>query len=416
MAIQAKPLTNTEIKAARTTGKDLSLYDGGGLLLLVKSSGVKTWRFRYYHPNTKKRTTLTFGNYPTLSLAEARQMREETRTLLSRGIDPQEHQRQHLEREQIAKGNTFEKVAADWFEVKKSQGLAQNTIKDIWRSLEKYVIPSLGKVAIADLTARSFINAMEPIRASGKLETVKRVTQRINEVMDYAVNSGLIHANPASKISKAFENPVTRHMPTIRPEQLPDLMRTLSVASIELQTRLAIEWQLLTITRPAEAASTRWDEIDLTAKEWTIPAGRMKMKREHIIPLPPQALAVLQAMKPISGHRPYVFPSSKDPLGSMNSATANAALRRMGYKGVLVSHGLRAIASTALNEEGFPPDVIEAALAHVDTNEVRRAYNRSTYLEQRRTMMCWWGEFVERAATGHVLASEGVRGMRVVGE
>lgn len=292
MAIQAKPLTNTEVKAAKTSSKELSLYDGGGLLLLVKPSGVKTWRFRYYHPSTKKRTTLTFGNYPALSLAEARQMREEAKSLLSRGIDPQEHQRQHLEREQVAKGNTFEKVAADWYEVKKSLGLAPNTIKDIWRSLEKYVIPFVGKVAIADLTARSFINALEPIRASGKLETVKRVTQRINEVMDYAVNAGLIHANPASKISKAFENPTVRHMPTIRPEQLPELMRALSIASIELQTRLAIEWQLLTITRPAEAAATRWDEIDLPAKTWTIPAGRMKMKREHTIPLSPQAIAV----------------------------------------------------------------------------------------------------------------------------
>ncbi|MBL0878677.1 integrase domain-containing protein [Serratia ureilytica] len=414
MAIQAKPLTNTEVKAAKTSSKELSLYDGGGLLLLVKPSGVKTWRFRYYHPSTKKRTTLTFGNYPALSLAEARQMREEAKSLLSRGIDPQEHQRQHLEREQVAKGNTFEKVAADWYEVKKSLGLAPNTIKDIWRSLEKYVIPYVGKVAIADLTARSFINALEPIRASGKLETVKRVTQRINEVMDYAVNAGLIHANPASKISKAFENPTVRHMPTIRPEQLPELMRALSIASIELQTRLAIEWQLLTITRPAEAAATRWDEIDLRAQTWTIPAGRMKMKREHTIPLSPQAIAVLEAMNPISGHRPYVFPSSKNPMGAMNSATANAALRRMGYKGVLVSHGLRAIASTALNEEGFPPDVIETALAHVDKNEVRRAYNRSTYLEQRRVMMCWWGDFVEHASTGKALASFGARSLRVV--
>lgn len=193
--------------------------------------------------------------------------------------------------------------------------------------------------------------------------------------MDYAVNSGLIPANPAAKIRKAFQTPVKTHMPTIRPEALPGLMKTLSVASIELQTRLLIEWQLLTVARPAEAAETRWSEIDLTQNTWTIPAGRMKMRREHVIPLPPQALAILDAMKPISGHREYLFPSAKDPKQPMNSQTANAALRRMGYKGVLVSHGLRAIFSTAANEAGFPPDVIEAALAHVDTNEVRRVYN-----------------------------------------
>ncbi|BES84523.1 prophage integrase IntA [Pectobacterium araliae] len=414
MAIQAKPLTNTEVKAAKAIDKELSLHDGGGLLLFVKPSGTKTWRFRYYHPQTKKRTTLTFGSYPAISLADARQMREAAKALLEKNIDPQFHQQQQREQEQAINLNTFAKVSADWYEVKKSQPLAENTIKDIWRSLEKYVFPFIGTLPITQLTARHFITALEPIQASGKLETVKRVSQRINEVMDYAVNSGLIPANPAAKIRKAFQTPVKTHMPTIRPEALPGLMKTLSVASIELQTRLLIEWQLLTVTRPAEAAETRWSEINLTDNTWTIPAGRMKMRRDHVIPLPPQALAILDAMKPISGHREYLFPSSKDPKQPMNSQTANAALRRMGYKGVLVSHGLRAIFSTAANEEGFPPDVIEAALAHVDTNEVRRAYNRSTYLEQRKILMCWWGEFVETAATGKVMASEGARGLRAV--
>lgn len=414
MAIQAKPLTNTEVKAAKAIDKELSLHDGGGLLLFVKPSGTKTWRFRYYHPQAKKRTTLTFGSYPAISLADARQMREAAKALLEKNIDPQFHQQQQREQEQAINLNTFAKVSADWYEVKKSQPLAENTIKDIWRSLEKYVFPFIGTLPITQLTARHFITALEPIQASGKLETVKRVSQRINEVMDYAVNSGLIPANPAAKIRKAFQTPVKTHMPTIRPEALPGLMKTLSVASIELQTRLLIEWQLLTVTRPAEAAETRWSEINLTDNTWTIPAGRMKMRREHVIPLPPQALAILDAMKPISGHREYLFPSSKDPKQPMNSQTANTALRRMGYKGVLVSHGLRAIFSTAANEEGFPPDVIEAALAHVDTNEVRRAYNRSTYLEQRKILMCWWGEFVETAATGKVMASEGARGLRAV--
>ncbi|KML66438.1 integrase domain-containing protein [Pectobacterium peruviense] len=413
MAIQTKRLTNTEVKAAKAIDKELSLHDGGGLLLFVKPSGTKTWRFRYYQPQTKKRTTLTFGSYPAISLADARQMREAAKALLEKSIDPQFHQQQQREKEQAINLNTFAKVSADWYELKKSQPLAENTIKDIWRSLEKYVFPFIGTLPITQLTARHFITALEPIQASGKLETVKRVSQRINEVMDYSVNSGLIPANPAAKIRKAFQTPVKTHMPTIRPEALPGLMKTLSVASIELQTRLLIEWQLLTVTRPAEAAETRWSEINLTDNTWTIPAGRMKMRRDHIIPLPPQALAILDAMKPISGHREYLFPSSKDPKQPMNSQTANAALRRMGYKGVLVSHGLRAIFSTAANEEGFPPDVIEAALAHVDTNEVRRAYNRSTYLEQRKVLMCWWGEFVETAATGKVMASEGARGLRI---
>ncbi|WP_213133830.1 integrase domain-containing protein [Citrobacter sp. FP75] len=413
MAIKTAPLTATQVKNAKATDKEITLTDGGGLILIVKPSGVKTWQIRYYKPGTGKRTTWTLGNYPELSLADARERREQAKALLVRDIDPQHHQRQQREAKELLRGNTFQKVATDWYEMKKSQNLAANTIKDIWRSLEKYVFPDIGNTPISELTARRFVTILEPIKARGNLETLKRVLQRINEVMDFAANSGLIEINTATNVRKAFPTPVKKHMPTIRPEQLPELMRTLSIASIERQTRLLIEWQLLTVTRPVEAAEARWEEINLMDNTWTIPAGRMKMRRDHVIPLCEQALAVLETMKLISAHREYVFPSFKKPTLPMSSQSANAALRRMGYQGVLVSHGLRAIFSTAANEEGFEPDVIEAALAHVDTNEVRRAYNRSTYLEKRIVLMCWWGEFVEAAATGSYMAN-GMRGLRAV--
>jgi integrase len=158
-------------------------------------------------------------------------------------------------------------------------------------------------------------------------------------------------------------------------------------------------WQLLTITRPAEAAEARWEEVDIEAREWKIPAARMKMNRDHTVPLSDEAIAILEMMKPLSGNREFIFPSRIKPNQPMNSQTVNAALKRAGL-GVLVSHGLRSIASTALNEQGFSPDVIEAALAHVDKNEVRRAYNRSDYLEQRRPMMQWWADFVNKADSG----------------
>lgn len=228
MARITTPLTNTEIKAAKPAEKEYTLQDGDGLYLLVKSSGSKIWRFNYYRPDTKKRALISFGSFPAVSLAEARQRRESAKSLISKGIDPQFHQQQQREQEQAINLNTFAKVSADWYEVKKSQPLAENTIKDIWRSLEKYVFPFIGTLPITQLTARHFITALEPIQASGKLETVKRVSQRINEVMDYAVNSGLIPANPAAKIRKAFQTPVKTHMPTIRPEALPGLMKTLS--------------------------------------------------------------------------------------------------------------------------------------------------------------------------------------------
>ena len=213
--------------------------------------------------------------------------------------------------------------------------------------------------------------------------------------MIYAVNTGLLDANPASGVGMAFQRPKKQNMPTLRPEELPELMRTLVMSNLSIPTRCLIHWQLLTLVRPSEASGTRWQEIDLNAKLWTIPAERMKAKREHIVPLSSQALGILDVMKPISAHREHVFPSRNDPKQQMNSQTANAAIKRIGFGGRLVAHGLRSIASTALNEAEFNSDIIESALAHYDKNEVRRAYNRSTYLNQRRIIMEWWGNFVQ---------------------
>lgn len=182
-------------------------------------------------------------------------------------------------------------------------------------------------------------------------------------------------------------------MPTLRPEELPKLMRTLVMSNLSVPTRCLIEWQLLTLEHPSEASGARWAEIDLDAKLWTIPAERMKAKREHIVLLSPQALELQEVMKPINTHREHIFPNRNDPKKSMNSQTANAALKRIGYVGKLVAHGLCSIASTALNEYVFNPDVIEDTLAHSDKNEIRKAYNRSTYLERRIELMNWWGVF-----------------------
>ncbi len=224
----------------------------------------------------------------------------------------------------------------------------------------------------------------------------------------------MIDAVPSVNIGKAFEKPQKKNMPSIRPDQLPQRMQTIRMASISLSTRCLFMWQLLTITRPAEAAEARWDEIDFDASEWKIPAARMKMNRDHTVPLPDGAIAILEMMKSLSGGREFIFPSRIKPTQPMNSQTVNAALKRAGLGGVLVSHGLRSIASTALNEQGFPPDVIEAALAHIDKNEVRRAYNRSDYLEQRRPMMQWWADFVSKADSGSIVES-GKTGLKLVG-
>lgn len=309
-------------------------------------------------------------------------------------MDPQQEQEQASEQRQIELGSIFSTVTANWFKMK-SKSVTEDYAKDIWRSLDKDVFPAIGTMPVQEIKARTIVEALEPIKARGALETVRRLVQRINEIMIYAVNTGLIDANPASGVGMAFEKPKKQNMPTLRPEELPKLMRSLVMSNLSISTRCQIEWQLLTLVRPSEASGARWAEIDLVAKLWTIPAERMKAKREHIVPLSPQALEVLEIMKPISHHREHVFPSRNDPKQPMNSQTANAALKRIGFGGKLVAHCLRSIASTAMNEAGLNSDVIEAALAHSDKNEVRKAYNRSVYLPQRVELMDWWGLYCQ---------------------
>ncbi len=397
MARITRPLTNNEILKAKPREKDFTLHDGDGLFLLVKTTGKKLWRFRYQRPVSGSRTNLSLGSYPALTLAAARQIRDQHLTTLAQGMDPQQLQEQASEQRQIGLDSIFSTVATNWFKMK-SKSVTEGYAKDIWRSLDKDVFPAIGAIPVQEIKARTIVEALEPIKARGALETVRRLVQRINEIMIYAVNTGLIDANPASGVGMAFEKPKKQNMPTLRPEELPKLMRSLVMSNLSVSTRCLIEWQLLTLVRPTEASGARWVEIDLDAKLWTIPAERMKAKREHIVPLSPQALEILEVMKPISAHREHVFPSRNDPKQAMNSQTANAALKRIGYGGRLVAHGLRSIASTALNEAGFNADAIEAALAHTDKNEVRRAYNHSLYIEQRKDLMSWWGNVVRNGA------------------
>ncbi|HEI9817906.1 TPA: tyrosine-type recombinase/integrase [Serratia marcescens] len=393
MARTTRPLTNTEVLRAKALEKDLTLHDGDGLFLIVKTSGKKLWRFRYQRPATKQRTMMGLGAFPALSLADARGLRADYLALLANSIDPQVQAEVAEEEQQIALDSIFSTVAANWFQLK-SKSVTPDYAKDIWRSLEKDVLPAIGEIPVQKIKARTLVEALEPIKTRGALETVRRLVQCINEIMIYAVNTGLIDANPASGIGMAFEKPKKQNMPTLRPEELPKLMRTLVMSNLSVSTRCLIEWQLLTLVRPSEASGVRWTEIDFAAKLWIIPVERMKAKREHIVPLSPQALEILEVMTPISAHREYIFPSRNDPKQSMNSQTANAALKRVGYDDKLVAHGLRSIASTAMNEAGFNADIIEAALAHSDRNEVRRAYNRTTYLEARKALMEWWGNTV----------------------
>ncbi|HIF9533769.1 TPA: integrase domain-containing protein [Photobacterium damselae] len=412
MAKTTTRLTDKEIKASKPADKEYNLFDGEGLRLRIKPNGSKHWILNYYRPTNRKRANLSLGKYPDLSLAMARKLTMEAKELLAQGIDPQEERKRHQQELKAVHEDTFLNVATKWFEIKKDDVTADYAV-DIWRSLELHIFPHLYNVPVREINAPQIIELLKPIEAKGSLETVKRLTQRLNEVMNYATNCGLVQANPLTGIKAAFKKPKKENMAALKPAELPELMGAIANASIKRTTRCLIEWQLHTMTRPSEASGAKWEEIDWSENVWTIPPERMKKRREHRIPLTTQMLELLEVIKPISGHREFIFPSDRDPQKPCNSQTANMALKRMGFAGRLVSHGLRSLASTTLNEQGFDRDLIEAALAHVDDNQVRSAYNRTDYLDRRRPMMCWWSGYIEEASKGS-LSVTGTKQLKVI--
>ena len=409
----ATTLTDNQIKHAKPKNKEYSLSHGQGLSLRVRTNGTKEWVLRYKRPFTGVRAAIKLGNYPDLTIINAQVSRTNCLNLLAKNIDPLDARTAKDREKQIGKTNTLELIAAKWFAVKKTK-ITSDFSKDVWRSLDSHIFPKLGNNPISQIDAPMVIEAIGPVAARGNLETVKRLCQRLNEIMTFAVNTGVIHHNPLAGIRESFANPIKKHNPTLKPDQLPMLMSKRNYASINLTTRVMIEWQLHTMVRPMESAGTRWEEINFDDNTWTIPPQRMKKKREHIVPLSPQALTLLAVMQPISGHREYVFPSQREPSRHANEGSPNVALKRMGFKDILTAHGMRALASTTLNEEAFDYDIIEMALAHIDPNETRRSYNHAMYLERRRVMMKWWSNRIDEAATGNMSMTASIRGVRVI--
>ena len=399
MARQTKKLTDTEIKNTKPADKEINLFDGDGLLLRIAPSskgGKKNWYLRYPVPVTKKRTKMSLGTYPHLSLAKARALRDEYLSLLANGVDPQIHITEKTNALKDATEHTLQAVSRKWLDEKvKTSGISTDHAEDIWRSLEKNIFSNLGAVPINAIRPKMLKQHLDPIEQRGVLETLRRIISRLNEIFRYAATEELIEFNPADNLAQRFSKPKKQNMPALPPDELPRFMVALSNASIRLETRMLIEWQLLTWVRPGEAVRARWSDIDEENRYWNIPAEFMKMKRPHKVPLSKEALCILENMRPISGHREWVFPSIKAPLNHMHEQTANAAIIRMGFGGELVAHGMRSIARTAAEEYGkFRTEVLESALAHTKKDEIIAAYNRSEYLVEREDLMKWWGDYV----------------------
>lgn len=405
MARTTKPLTNTEIDKAKPKAKEYTLADGQGLYLLIKPNGAKLWRFNYYRPFTKQRALMSLGTYPEISIAQARQIRDEYRSLLANNIDPQQHRQQQEQAKKAEIENTFDRIAWQWFEYRKTKkNFSEDYQKDIRRLIEMHLLPSFGHLPISAISAPLALKAFKPLQESGKLETLKRSIQKLNEIMTYAVHREIIPYNPTANIKKEFDSPTVEHFKTIKPEELAEFLYTLNNAQIKLQTRYLILWQLLTMTRPNEAGSARYEDIDEKARLWTI---RIKKGlkdddsgRIHKITLSRQALALLREIKKLSGGNEFLFPSVKSPQEPMNSQTANGAIKRMGFKGKLVAHGMRSIASTYLNDKGYNSDAIEVALSHMNSDRIKASYDRGERLAMRFEILQAWGDFVEQSAHG----------------
>ncbi|XXD08543.1 integrase domain-containing protein [Klebsiella sp. R445] len=393
----ATKLTDTEIKKAKPTEKEFTLWDGDGLFLRIKPSGKKIWHLGYTVPLTKKRAKMSLGFYPYLTLAQARALRDEYLSLLAQGIDPQSHNEQKAQALKDATEHTFQTVAKKWLDEKiKTSGISQDHAKDIWRSLERNIFPTLGDIPIKEIRPKMLKQHLDPIEQRGVLETLRRIISRLNEIFRYAATEELIEFNPADNLTQRFSKPKKQNMPALPPSELPRFISALANASIRLETRMLIEWQLLTWVRPGEAVRARWTDIDEENRFWNIPAEFMKMKRPHKVPLSKEAMRILESMKPISGHREWVFPSIKAPLSHMHEQTANAAIIRMGFGGEMVAHGMRSIARTAAEESSkFRTEVLEAALAHSKKDEIIAAYNRAEYLAERAELMQWWSDYVQ---------------------
>jgi integrase len=395
-------LTDTFIRKTKTPPKPIKLSDERGLYLLCAPSGGRWWRFKYRYAGKEK--LLSLGTYPDVSLARAREAREAARRQLAAGVDPSSA-RQEEKREKVdSTANDFEKVAREWLENVKG-GWAAVYHGDTAKRFEVFVFPTIGRRPIARVTAAELLPLLRKIEARGTMVTAHKVLRACGQVFRYGIATGRCERNPAADLRGALKAlPRPKHMAALSTAELPTFLRKIEEYDGEVQTRLAMKLLALTFVRTNELRGATWAEINLAKAEWIIPAERMKTNAPHHVPLSEQAVGALQTLQQMNGKWPWVF-AGRAPAQPMSKNTVLFALYRMGYHSRMTGHGFRALASTTLNEMGYRPDVIERQLAHTEKNAVRAAYHRSQYLEERRTMMQAWADFLDaqRADTSNVV-------------
>jgi integrase len=401
MPKRVPPLTDIQINKERPKEKDSKLADGGGLYLLVTTAGSKLWRFKYRFADKEK--LLALGSYPEISLSEARKQREEARRLLANGTDPGEAKKAAREADKERRANTFKKLALEWHE-RQVDHLAERTRKMIMRRLRRDVFPVIGDTPLSDLTSRLILEkVLRPIEDRTAIDLSHRIRSVMSQILRYGVACGLCDRDLTADLRGALKPIPRKHHAaldaggTTDPVKVGALLRAIDGFDGSVVVKCALRLHPLVATRPGELRHAEWSEIDFDTATWSIPAGRMKMKNPHIVPLSPQALAVLRELHKVSGQGTYLFPSVRSTAKPISDNTMNAGLRRLGYsKEEIVSHGWRAIFRTLADEvlqERI--DIIEAQLAHQVKDALGRAYNRTSFLKERRDLMNRWGSYLD---------------------
>ncbi|KGW08967.1 tyrosine-type recombinase/integrase [Burkholderia pseudomallei] len=384
------PLTIIEIKQAKTDGATLKLRDKDGLYLRVTKK-TKGWRFDFRFDS--RRYTISYGLYPTVSLAKARELHQEARQQLAKGVNPAFRKRLEKLARGASFGNSFEATARNWYEGKQEQR------SNAWREahnlyLRRDLNPYIGDMPLSQIDARALLNVLEKVRIGRGVKIAERVRQTAVQVFDHAMRKLKVQANPARVLQGwADVPPQVSHEP-LRENEIHEFVERLDADTGSTATKLCILLMLLTFVRKNEIVQARWDEFNLGSALWEIPAARMKMRDPHIVPLSRQAIAALEELKPLSLGSDFLFPGLSSIHKPMGLSTPNVVFDRMGYGGRFTPHGIRATASTWLNTKGVRADVIERQLAHTERNRVRAAYNRADYLHERRQAMQMWADFV----------------------
>ncbi len=393
------PLTDMKVQKAKPQDKPVTLFDGGGLFLLVTPSGGKLWRFKYRYDGKQK--LLALGAYPEVSLSDARQKREDARKLLASKNDPGAVRKARNQAD-IQKSETFETIAREWFK-KFSQRWKETHSSRIIRSLERDVFPWIGTRPIKEINAPELLAVLRRIETRGTLDTVHRVRTICGQIFRYAVASGYVERDPSGDLKGAIPPPQEGHMAAItEPAKVGELLRAIEGYQGSFAVHCALKLAPFIFVRPGELRHMEWQEIDFENAQWNIPGEKMKMKEPHIVPLPTQALVILEAIKPLTNASRYVFPSGRSFGRPMSNNAILAALRRMGYdKDEMSGHGFRAMARTILDEVlQVRPDFIEHQLAHAVRDPNGRAYNRTAHLAERKKMMQTWADYLDGLKAG----------------